>query len=327
MVLMAFQALTMAAASCSTTLSDGAVKVLMPGNGSGPEVLVTGQPFLLQWTDPESELGPRVNIHLMRITSGTTFTTTGKQSWGNQPNIGYHVALEKLVNPVNVQQFKTAKHIFVVQSSSNKKDFIKSDCFTFKSASEVFTPGLSASSPGRVWEDKSSFLQDRSDDVTKKKHTVFPNEVNIPSLFDDGNVSNAGLFSALIQEVASLRRELDANRRAFVAFGLNFLKSDSRASSKHSHRLHSWDMVDHSKQAGTHIKWDDSSLELQIEWKGLLNCINYINYGGFTDGKRDMSLLYINPNEWYDFSPCFGNSKNLNPRHDPLEGMIPRRDR
>ena len=208
MALMAFQAPAMAAASCSTTLSDGAVKVLMPGNGSGPDVLVAGQPFLLQWTDPESDLGPRVKIHLMRITSGTTFTKTGKQTWSNQPNIGYHVALDKLVNPVS-QQFKTAKHIFVVQSSSNTKDYIQSDCFTFKSASEVFTPGLSANSPGRVWEDNSSFFQDVTDQVTKKKHSVYPNKVNIPSLYDDGDVSNAGLFSALIQEIASLRREID----------------------------------------------------------------------------------------------------------------------
>ena len=207
-VLMAFQAPAMAAANCSTTLSDGAVKVLMPGNGSGPDVLVAGQPFLLQWTDPKSDLGPRVKIHLMRITSGTTLTKTGKQTWKNQPNIGYHVALDKLVNPVS-QQFKTAKHIFVVQSSSNTKDYIQSDCFTFKSASEVFTPGLSANSPGRVWEDNSSFFQDVTNQVTKKKHSVYPNKVNIPSLYDDGDVSNAGLFSALIQEVASLRREID----------------------------------------------------------------------------------------------------------------------
>ncbi|HIL96469.1 MAG TPA: hypothetical protein EYG51_11185 [Pseudomonadales bacterium] len=202
-VLMAFQAPAMAAADCSTTLSDGAVKVLMPGNGSGPDVLVAGQPFLLQWTDPKSDLGPRVKIHLMRITSGTTLTKTGKQTWSNQPNIGYHVALDKLVNPVS-QQFKTAKHIFVVQSSSNTKDYIQSDCFTFKSASEVYTPGLSASSPGRVWEDKSSFFQDLTMQVTKKKHSVYPNKVNIPSLFEDGDVSNAGLFSALIQEVAAI---------------------------------------------------------------------------------------------------------------------------
>jgi hypothetical protein len=207
-VLMAFQAPAMAAADCSTTLSDGAVKVLMPGNGSGPDVLVAGQPFLLQWTDPKSDLGPRVKIHLMRITSGTTLTKTGKQTWKNQPNIGYHVALDKLVNPVS-QQFKTAKHIFVVQSSSNTKDYIQSDCFTFKSASEVFTPGLSANSPGRVWEDNSSFFQDVTNQVTKKKHSVYPNKVNIPSLYDDGDVSNAGLFSALIQEIASLRREID----------------------------------------------------------------------------------------------------------------------
>jgi prefoldin subunit 5 len=45
--------------------------------------------------------------------------------------------------------------------------------------------------------------------VTKKKHSVYPNKVNIPSLYDDGDVSNAGLFSALIQEIASLRREID----------------------------------------------------------------------------------------------------------------------
>jgi hypothetical protein len=207
-VLMAFQAPAMAAANCSTTLSDGAVKVLMPGNGSGPDVLVAGQPFLLQWSDPKSDLGPRVNVHLMRITSDTTLTKTGKQTWSNQPNIGYHVALDKLVNPVS-QQFKTAKHIFVVQSSSNTKDYIQSDCFTFKSASEVFTPGLSANSPGRVWEDNSSFFQDVTNQVTKKKHSVYPNKVNIPSLYDDGDVSNAGLFSALIQEIASLRREID----------------------------------------------------------------------------------------------------------------------
>jgi hypothetical protein len=144
---------------------------------------------------------------------------------------------------------------------------------------------LSASSPGRVWEDKSSFLQDRSDDVTKKKHTVFPNEVNIPSLFDDGNVSNAGLFSALIQEVASLRRELDSDRKGFDAF---FLNSDS-AAKKHSHKL-TRDMMNFT---GTCTigkdckKWDDPSLELQIHWEGLLNCANYRN------------------NEAYYFTRCF----------------------
>ena len=137
-VLLLFQTPVNAVLDCgngstsNSALNIGVVVPAMWHNQGTSYKIFEGQPFLLQWYDPDKILGETVSIVRHKIINPTSSNPTVDNSsseWlSNVPNTGWIVLTESMVQPQSNQE--TATYTYKVTNSAVDKN-IYTPCFSF----------------------------------------------------------------------------------------------------------------------------------------------------------------------------------------------------
>jgi hypothetical protein len=132
---------TARSSTSDTTASTSSSATTSTGSSTTTPKVLKGQPFLLQWNDPENEFGDTVTIARMKVNNQRT-SYTGSRWWANQPNIGWAL----LTHPLDMKtQFDDDQEwTYMVKSESNRRRAAYSPCFKFTDNYEDFDLTLPA---------------------------------------------------------------------------------------------------------------------------------------------------------------------------------------
>ncbi len=105
--------------------------------------VLKGHPFLLQWSDPDNDLGPKVTIARVKVDNGRT-NVAAIQWLNNQPNTGWALLTRAMTEPAINFADKDQLWTYMVQGTQDRSYEIYSPCFTYNDELEMFGSSLDA---------------------------------------------------------------------------------------------------------------------------------------------------------------------------------------